>query len=174
MLVLTGLTVALDRMRQLTAYARTPTEGHRRRRWTGGPGIAALLRPVLRLCLLGDIEELREVVAEALGQRYQAAEMFPRFDLTYWFGRIAYIEASRNCNFRCGFCSLTGEGQRYRNYDLDSVRRQILALDRPQLLTFLDNNFYGNDRKQFRARIDLLRTLWHEGRFGALDRPGHP
>ncbi|MGB5736771.1 MAG: radical SAM protein [Thiohalocapsa sp.] len=167
MLVLTGLTVALDRMRQLTAYART--RNPKVIVVAGGPAVRALPRYSAQFfdyACSGDIEELREVVAEALGQRYQAAEMFPRFDLTYWFGRIAYIEASRNCNFRCGFCSLTGEGQRYRNYDLDSVRRQILALDRPQLLTFLDNNFYGNDRKQFRARIDLLRTLWHEGRFG--------
>ena len=167
LLVLTGLTVAFDRMRQLTAYARTLNP--RVIVVAGGPAVRALPRYSARFFdypCTGDIEELRDVVAEALGQRYQADEMFPRFDLTYWFGRIAYLEASRNCNFSCGFCSLTGEGQRYRNYDVDYVRRQILALDKPQLLTFLDNNFYGNNRKQFRARVDMLRELWHERRFG--------
>jgi hypothetical protein len=56
---------------------------------------------------VGDIEGLRDVVAEGPGRRYQAGEMLPRVDLTDWFGRIADIEAGRDCSFKRAFCSPT-------------------------------------------------------------------
>lgn len=167
MLVLTGLTVAFDRMRQLTAYARS--KNPRVIVVAGGPAIRALPNHAARFfdyACTGDVEQIQEVIREAFGNQYLAREMFPRFDLTYWFGLIAYIESSRNCNFRCSFCSLTGEGNRYRKYELDYVRRQILAVGKRRLLTFLDNNFYGNDRRFFLQRIELLKELWQEGHFG--------
>lgn len=167
MLVMTGLTVSLDRMRQLTAYARSANPAIVV--VAGGPPVRALPRYSARFfdyCCVGDVEELLAVVRDAFGPAYVADEMFPRFDLTYWFGRLAYMESSRHCNFKCSFCSLTGERARYHHYDLDYIRRQVLAIGRPRLLTFLDNNFYGNSRDYYRQRTDLLGELWRQGRFG--------
>ena len=167
MLVLTGLTVSLDRMRQLTAYARTANPGIVV--VAGGSAVRALPRYSARFfdySCSGDVEELLAVVRDAFGAAYVAEEMFPRFDLSYWFGRLAYMESSRHCNFKCGFCSLTGEQARYHHYDLDYIRRQVEAIGRPRLLTFLDNNFYGNSRRYYHQRTDLLGELWREKRFG--------
>jgi hypothetical protein len=97
--------------------------------------------------------------------------MFPRFDLAYWIGRVGEMESSRNCNFRCSFCTLTGEGRSYQKYGLEAIRRQILAMGRHEFLFFIDNNFYGSDRIFFLERMDLLRDCWHLGHFekwGAL------
>src|ERR1700674_460285 len=95
-----------------------------------------------------------------------AEEMSPRFDLAYWIGRVAEMESSRNCNFRCSFCTLTGEGRGYEKYSLEVIRRQILAMGRHDFLFFIDNNFYGNDRIFFLERMDLLRESWRKGHFG--------
>ncbi len=88
-----------------------------------------------------------------------------------WFGRAAYVESSRNCNFRCSFCSLTAEGHHYLPYPVDLVRRQILAQGRTRYLMSLDNNFYGGDRSFFLERMEMLRELYDDRRFvgwGAL------
>ncbi len=167
MIVLTGLTVAFDRMRQLAAYART--KNRRVIVVAGGPAVRALprlARKYFDYACIGDIEELLEVVADAFGTEYVAKEMFPRFDLTYWFGRLAYLETSRNCNFKCSFCSLTGERTTYQRYELDYIKRQIIALGTQKLIIFADNNFYGNDRRFFIDRLSLLRELWHDRQFG--------
>ena len=167
MLVLTGLTVALDRMRQITAYARS--HNPKVIVVAGGPAVRALPGYSARFfdyCCSDDVEQMLSVVRDAFGPTHVADELFPRFDLTYWFGRLAYMESSRHCNFKCSFCSLTGEQSRYQHYDLDYIRRQVLAIGRRRLLTFLDNNFYGNSRAYYHARTDLLRELWREKRFG--------
>ncbi|MGH7770795.1 MAG: cobalamin-dependent protein, partial [Candidatus Binatia bacterium] len=164
MRVLTGLTTALDRMKQLTAYART--KNARVIVVAGGPPIRALPRYSRRFfdyVCLGDIEELRQVIAEAFGKNYVADEMIPRYDLSDWIGRIGYAESSRYCNFRCSFCSLTGEGRGYQKYSLDFIRKQILAMGKKWHLFFIDNNFYGNDRNYFLARLELLREMRQEG-----------
>src|SRR5215510_7019464 len=166
MLVLTGLTTALDRMRHLTAYART--KNRRVIIVAGGHAVRALPRYCRRFfdyCCLGDVEELRDVVADAFGKPYVAEEMAPRFDLVGWLGRVGYLETSRYCNFRCSFCTLTAEGHRYRAYDVAEVRSQILSIGRRKFLVFLDNNFFGNDRQQFLARLDLLHELRRRGQF---------
>lgn len=168
MLVLTGLTVAFDRMRQLTAYSRTKNPGAAV--VAGGPAVRALpqyARKFFDYVCTGDIEQLRDVVRDVWGPAYMAEEMFPRFDLVTWFGRIAYVESSRNCNFRCAFCSLTGEGARYERYDLDYIRRQIIALGKRRLLIFVDNNFYGGKRRFFLDRLTLLKELWRAGYFNS-------
>ena len=164
MLVLTGVTAALDRMRQLTAYARTLSPEVVVA--AGGPAVRALPKltaGIFDYACRGDIEELQAAVADAFGYRYASAEMFPRYDLPYGGGMIGYVESSRNCNFRCSFCALTGEKGRYRTYDLDFVRRQIEAVGKRQIC-FIDNNFYGNDRDFFRAKVELCGGLWREGR----------
>jgi hypothetical protein len=167
MLVLTGLTTAFDRMLHLTAYARTLNENVIV--VAGGPAIRVLPRYsklFFDYACSGDIEQIREVIAEAFGRSHVVEEMSPRFDLAYWIGRVGEMESSRNCNFRCSFCTLTGEGRGYEKYSLEVIRRHILAMGRHEFLFFIDNNFYGNDRIFFLERMDLLRESWRMGHFG--------
>ncbi len=172
MLVLTGLTNAFDRMLQLTAYARSRNPGVIV--VAGGPAIRALpryARQFFDYACTGDVEQMAEVATDAFGPGSAAGEVFPRFDLADWMGPYGYVESSRYCNFRCTFCSLTGERRAYQAYPLEHIRRQMLSLGRRRFVTFLDNNFYGNDGSFFRARMALLQELRHEGRiphWGAL------
>jgi hopanoid C-2 methylase len=166
MLVLTGLTHCFDRMLHLTAYART--KNPRVIVVAGGPAVRSL--PLLSekffdYSCLGDIEELRDVIADAWGEAYAATEMLPRFDLAYWLKLVGHVESTRYCNFHCSFCSLTGEGRAYQTYDLENIRRQILLAGKYRKLVFVDNNFYGNDREHFRRRVALIREMRSLGCF---------
>jgi len=171
-LVLTGLTNSFDRMLHLTAYTRT--RNPKVIVVAGGPPIRALpllSKKIFDYACLGDIEELCDVVREMLGPEYVADMMMPRYDLAYWLGRIGYVETTRYCNFRCSFCSLTAEGRNYKTYDLDHIRRQIIASGKRRRMFFLDNNFYGSDRNHFRARLSLIKEMRAAGQFnewGAL------
>ena len=164
MLVLTGLTASFDRMLHLTAYARALKKGVIV--VAGGPSVRALPRRAQRFfdyACLGDIEQLQAIIRETLGADYVAEQPFPRFDLIPQGRILAFVESSRYCNFRCSFCSLTAEHRRYQMYDLDYVRRQIAAVGKKHVV-FIDNNFYGNDREFFHARLDLLREFHQAGR----------
>ncbi len=164
MLVMTGVTTSFDRMVQLTAYARTLNP--KVVIVAGGPPVRALPKRARRFfdyACTGDIEELQAVVAEVFGPDHVANDMFPRFDLAPKGRILAYVESSRNCNFRCSFCSLTGEKGSYQKYDPDYIKRQILAVGKKQIV-FIDNNFYGNDRAFFLARLDMLKDLYRQGR----------
>jgi hypothetical protein len=165
MLVLTGLTSGFDRLLHLTAYARTLNP--QVIVVAGGPAVRALpcySRRFFDYPTTGDVEDLQRIARECLGDEYVASEVFPRFDLPGALGRMmGYVESSRACNFRCSFCSLTGERARYRKYDLDSLRRQVLATGRRQIV-LIDNNFYGNDRDFFLARVELLGELVRSGK----------
>ncbi len=171
-LVLTGLTNSFDRMLHLTAYART--KNPKVIVVAGGPparSLPLLSRKVFDYTCLGDIEELCEVIREALGPEYVAGTMLPRYDLAYWLGRIGYVETTRYCNFRCSFCSLTAEGHNYQTYEIDHIRQQILASGKRRRMFFLDNNFYGSDRNHFKARLRLINEMRAAGQFnewGAL------
>lgn len=168
MLVLTGLTTSLDRMLHLTAYCRTLSP--QAAVVAGGPAIRVLPRFAQRVFdypCQGDVEQLSEVIADAFGQDYAAEEVIPRYDLASWIRGVGYVESSRNCNFRCAFCSLTAERRDYLRYGLDQVERQIAALGRKPITIFVDNNFYGNNQDFFLARIDLIRHLQAAGKLGA-------
>jgi hypothetical protein len=161
------MTSAFDRMLHITAYARA--KNPKVIVVAGGPPIRALpnySKQFFDYCCTGDIEQLQEVAADALGKQSVAEEMLPRFDLINWLGHVGHLESSRNCNFHCSFCTLTGEGNSYLPYDLEYIRKQILLLGRRTNVLFVDNNFYGNDRGFFLARIDLLRSMWKQGHFG--------
>ena len=164
MLVLTGLTTSFDRFLHLTAYARSLNPAVIV--VAGGPAIRAMPLRSARFfdyACAGDIEALRDVVRDAFGEAYLADDMFPRFDLDVSGGLIRYVESSRYCNFRCSFCSLTGEKNRYRPYDLQYLQRQLEAAGNRHVI-FIDNNFYGNDRDFFRERVALLRELFRTHR----------
>jgi hopanoid C-2 methylase len=172
MLVLTGLTNSFDRMLHLTAYVRT--KNPKVIVAAGGPPVRSLperSRKVFDYTCLGDIEELCDVIKDALGAEFVAGTMLPRYDLAYWLGRIGYVETTRYCNFRCSFCSLTAEGHGYQTYEIDHIRRQILASGKRRRMFFLDNNFYGSDRNHFKARLSLISEMRAAGQFnewGAL------
>lgn len=171
-LVLTGLTNSFDRMLHLTAYART--KNPKVIVIAGGPPVRSLpllSKRVFDYTCLGDIEELQDVIEEALGRDYVSESMQPRYDLAYWLGRIGYVETTRYCNFKCSFCSLTAEGRNYKTYDLDYIRQQILASGKRRRMFFLDNNFYGSDRNHFRAKLELIKEMRAAAQFnewGAL------
>jgi len=159
------LNSALDRMLHLTACAKSLSPGVIS--VAGGPAVRALpLFSAARFdfACLGDVEELRSIASMLWGEDFVAppGDLFPRQDLADRRGRIGYVEASRYCNFRCSFCSLTGEGRRFRTYDVDHVRRQIEATGK-RLILFLDNNFYGSDRRNFSDRLDMLTDLRRRG-----------
>ena len=159
-LVLTGLTSSFDRMMHLTAYARTLND--KVIVAAGGPPVRALplrSRAIFDYACTGDIEQLQDVIRDAFGADYAAEAMAPRYDLPYGGGMFGYVETSRNCNFACSFCSLTGEKGKYRTYGLDFVRKQIEAVGNKQIC-FIDNNFYGNNRDYFLAKVDLCRELY--------------
>ncbi len=166
MLVMTGITSAFDRMLHLTAYARTKNTNVIV--VAGGSPIRAIpnySRRFFDYSCCGDIEELNEVIVDAFGKDYVAQEMLPRYDLAYWTRRFGYIETSRNCNFRCPFCSLTGEGVGYQKYDLEYIRKQIIAMGKKKNVIFIDNNFYGNDRTFFLERLELIKDMRKAGFF---------
>lgn len=172
MLVLTGLTNTFDRLLHLTAYARTFRPGVIV--VAGGPAVRALpnlARRFFDYACEGDVEELGEVVRECFGPDCVAAEPTPRYEFAEGPRQVGYIETTRYCNFRCAFCALTGEGRAYQTYTTDRIRRQFKAMGRRSTLLFIDNNFYGNSRRRFHERLDLIRHFFKEGafkRFGAL------
>ena len=166
LVVLTGLTTSLDRMRQVAAYARTCNP---RVVVVGGGHVARALPGFCRTFLdhvcLGDVEELREVVAAEYGPDYAADETVPRYDLAPWISWLGYAESTRYCNFACSFCTLTGEGRGFRPHPLADFRRQLEALGRRRLVALNDNNFYGSSRRSFLERLDCLREACAAGRF---------
>lgn len=167
MVVFSGLTTTLDRMLQISAYVKTVN----RSAITVAGGIAArafrrYAAPLFDYLCVGDIEEIRDVIVDAYGESHVAEVMNPRYDLATWLGpRVAYVESSRNCNFRCSFCSLTGDGHRYAPQGVDYLRRQITGLGKRELLLFADNQFHGGDRQFFLDRIALLKELRATGHF---------
>lgn len=167
LLVLTGLTNSLDRMRQLTAYARTLNP--KVVVVVGGPVarvFPAITRQFSDFTCIGDVEELGAVAAEVFGDPSVAAdEPVPRFDLAYWLRDIGYMETSRYCNFSCSFCALTGEGRKYHPYPVSVLRKHISALGRRKFVVLIDNNFYGPNRRDFLERVEFMHESRDQGHF---------
>jgi hypothetical protein len=166
MLVLTGVTSAFDRMRQLTAYVRTMSP--RCVVVVGGPvarNLPVSAAEVFDYVCEGDVEELQSVARDVFGDFAVAEHFLPRFDLLNWRSPVNYFETSRYCNFKCSFCALTGERRSYRSYDHAYIEAQIRSAPRGKYAMFIDNNFYGNNRDIFLAKLDLLRSLWKERLF---------
>ena len=63
-------------------------------------------------------------------------------------GRIAYIETSRGCPYRCAFC-LSGRCSKLRFFDMEQVKKDIinLANSGTQTLKFVDRTFNANPKR---------------------------
>ena len=63
-------------------------------------------------------------------------------------GRIAYIETSRGCPYRCAFC-LSGRCSKLRFFDIEQVKCDIinLANSGTQTLKFVDRTFNANEKR---------------------------
>ncbi len=167
LLVLTGLNSAFDRMKQLAGYARTLNPGIAVA--AGGSVARALPRLSRRyfdyVCT-EDVEGIKDVLQDAFGSGYGAERPLPRYDLAYWPKLAGFAESSRNCNFRCVFCSMTAENRPFAPYDVDCIRHQVEAMGYRRCVFFLDQNFYAGPRSFFRARVALLRQLFEEKKLG--------
>jgi radical SAM superfamily enzyme YgiQ (UPF0313 family) len=166
MLVLTGLTAAFDRLLHLTAYARTANPAVVVA--AGGHGVRALpgySRQFFDYSCLGDVEEIAEVIADALGEVYLAESFNPRYDLGYWIKRFGYAESSRNCNFQCGFCSLTSAGRRYEVTPADYLEAQMENMGRRPIFFFQDNQILGSSKDSLRARLRQYQRRREAGQF---------
>lgn len=77
-------------------------------------------------------------------------------------GRIAYIETTRGCPYRCAFC-LSGRCSPFRAFDLDGVKKDLLCLaaSGTQTVKFVDRTFNADAR---RANEILLFIKEHYGR----------
>lgn len=170
MLVLTGVNVAFDRMLHITAYVKT--KNPRAIVVAGGSAVRALplyAKSFFDYACTGDIEQLGDVVEEVFGQdcvaeSYRATgRAIPRYDLAYWMTTMNFVESSRNCYYRCSYCSLTAEMARYEPYTPEYLRQQFVALGKKRMVHFLDNNFASFDRDFVRQRFALMKQLQAEG-----------
>ena len=71
-------------------------------------------------------------------------------------GRIAYIETSRGCPYRCAFC-LSGRCGGVRFFDLDTAKKNIvlLANSGTKTIKFVDRTFNA-DRKRARELFEFI------------------
>jgi len=167
LLVLTGLNPAFDRMKHLAAYARAVRPGIAVA--AGGPVVRMLpklSRRYFDYVCTGDVEEIIGVAREVFGSDLRADLAVPRYDLMRWKGPVGYAESSRNCNFRCSFCSMSAEDRPYTAYDPDDLRRQVLALGYKPCVMLVDQNFFGGSREHFYTRLAVLRELFEAKKMG--------
>lgn len=63
-------------------------------------------------------------------------------------GRIAYLETSRGCPYRCAFC-LSGRCSELRFFDLEQVKKDILKLSvsGTKTVKFVDRTFNANSKR---------------------------
>ena len=165
--VFCGLTASFDRFRHLSAYVRS--RNPRAITVAGGLAIRALPRYAkgfFDYACRGDVEEMGDVIAEAFGPDHVAENPVPRYDLANWLGRwIGYAESSRNCNFRCSFCTLTADSRPWRGHAPDFFMRQLEAMGPRVLLHIADNQFGGPDPESLAERLTVLKQARARGLF---------
>ena len=164
MLVLTGLNTAYDRMKHLSAYARTVNP--QICVVAGGPTarmLPQLSRRYFDHVCVGDLDQLADVVEAEYGIGHRAAQPSPRYDLMNWRGPLGYAESSKNCNFRCSFCSMTAEGRPFTQLALDDLERQLVPQAHRRCIMMLDQNFYGGSREGVYQRLERMKQLHQRG-----------
>jgi len=170
--IFTGLTAAFDRTHQLSAYFRNANPNVIT--IIGGPiprALPTLCADIFDYSCQGDVEDISAIIAELFGPASVSHSMAPRFDLAVPSMGVGYLETTKNCNFACAFCSLTGEQRTYKAHTEQSISAQLDAMQRVLGVMVLDNNFYGNSRQSFERRVELIGARWRQGQFrgwGAL------
>jgi radical SAM superfamily enzyme YgiQ (UPF0313 family) len=166
MVVMTGLTAAYDRLLHVAAYCRTANPHVIV--VAGGHGVRVLpgySEQFFDYTCLGDVEQVREVIREAFGAAYLSSEFRPRYDLAYWIKLLGFAESTRNCNFRCSFCSLTGTGLKYERQSLDYLESQMEAMGKRAMFFFSDNQLCGDGPDSFRQRVERVQRRRAAGQF---------
>lgn len=74
-------------------------------------------------------------------------------------GRIAYIEASRGCPYRCAFC-LSGRCSTLRYFDLEQTKKKIIALANSgtKTIKFVDRTFNANSQRANEILLFILEN----------------
>lgn len=159
MVVLTGLSAAFDRLLHVTAYVKSfnpevivAAGGH------GVRSLPTYAKQFFDYTCVGDVEEIQEVIKDSIGAEYISEQFVPRYDLAYWMRTLGYVESSRNCNFRCGFCSLTAAGRPYQVTSTDYLESQLDALGKRFAVVFNDNQLMGDGNKTFSQRIQQVKS----------------
>ena len=166
MVVLTGLTAAFDRLLHVTAYVRTANPDVIVA--AGGHGVRALPRYSERFfdyTCLGDVEEIKEVITDAFGPEYVGKEFTPRYDLAYWMKTFGYAESTRNCNFKCAFCSLTGVGRKYDVQSMEYLQTQMDQMGKRTIFFFQDNQIMGSGYDSLKERLMEVQKRREAGQF---------
>ncbi len=167
LVVFCGLTAAFDRFRHVAAYLKS--RHPKIITVAGGLAMRSLGRYAKQFfdyVCRGDVEEIIEVITEAFGASYVAEHPVPRYDLAHWSGKwIGYAESSRNCNFRCSFCTLTADGRPWQGHGADFFERQLNAMGPRVLLHIADNQFAGPDKASIAERLAILKRARAKGIF---------
>ena len=166
MIVMTGLTAAFDRLLHVSAYAKSANPAVIT--VAGGHGVRCLPQyseSFFDYSCTGDVEQIRDVIRDAFGAAYLSEDFRPRYDLAYWIKRLGYAESTRNCNFKCSFCSLTGVGLRYSPQSLEYLEDQMEAMGKRLIFFFNDNQLLGDGQESFRQRIERVQRRREAGQF---------
>src|SRR6185437_12966696 len=188
MVILTGLLMDFDRMRQLAyVFKRAGAK-------VVAGGSFCTLFPEMALqyfdaICTGGVEAIRQVMrdheAGALGGIYRSPQgniasytvdhsLFAEHGIDI---PLHYIEASRGCNFKCDFCSIPAERARHAIYpgsdiarniedSIDSSKRFSLRRLWP-MVWFIDNNF-SNNLPHLREICRYLKSHKRVRMWGAL------
>ena len=166
MLVLSSLTAAYDRLLHVTAYVKSTNPNVIV--VAGGHGVRALpiySQQFFDYACVGDVDEIQDVISDTFGPRYLAQSFNPRYDLAYWIKRLGYAESSRNCNFQCGFCSLTSAGRRYEVTPMDYLEAQMENLGKRPIFFFQDNQILGSGLDSLKERLGAFQKRREAGQF---------
>jgi len=160
------LTAAFDRLLHVTAYVRTANPSVIVA--AGGHAVRSIPRYAQKFfdyTCIGDVDEIKDVIRDALGAEYVSKEFTPRYDLAYWMKTFGYAESSRNCNFKCAFCSLTGVGLKYDVQSMEYLETQMEQMGKRTIFFFQDNQLMGSGHESLKERLMCVQRRREAGQF---------